>query len=294
VTFLETLNSGRVLLMDGGMGTELQKRGLSAGENATAWNLLHPERVSAVHEAYLAAGAEVCLTNTFLANDRGLSHTLREARLQDLWRAAYDLIGDRAFRIAALGPDANDPIREFSASNGVFVMTQCDEAQPHRCVHFPHAILLETYSTPRVRYALARLRGDVPLLLSLSYRRDNRGKLTTISGHAPEWFAARARKYGVSALGVNCGRDIGLDDIVEIVRRCRRATDLPLFARPNAGTPRRVGKRWVYPLTPGAMAARLPELLEAGVSMIGGCCGTTPEHIAALRPVVERWNTARR
>lgn len=67
-------------------------------------------------------------------------------------------------------------------------------------------------------------------------------------------------------------------------------TDLPLFARPNAGTPSRLGDRWVYPHTPHAMAARLSELLEAGVRMIGGCCGTTPEHIAAIRPVIDDWN----
>jgi len=92
------------------------------------------------------------------------------------------------------------------------------------------------------------------------------------------------------ALGVNCGRDIGMEDVIEIIRRYRNVTDLPLFARPNAGTPKRVGKRWVYPHTPAAMAARLPELLEAGVAMLGGCCGTTPEHIAAFRPIVEQWN----
>ena len=97
-------------------------------------------------------------------------------------------------------------------------------------------------------------------------------------------------EIGVSALGVNCGRDIGMDDIIEIVRRYRQVTDLPLFARPNAGTPVCEGDRWVYPLTPAEMARRLPELLEAGISMVGGCCGTTPEHIAAMRPVVEQWN----
>ena len=81
-----------------------------------------------------------------------------------------------------------------------------------------------------------------------------------------------------------------MEDVIEIIRRYRNVTDLPLFARPNAGTPKRVGKRWVYPHTPAAMAARLPELLEAGVAMLGGCCGTTPEHIAAFRPIVEQWN----
>ena len=91
-----------------------------------------------------------------------------------------------------------------------------------------------------------------------------------------------ARGYDIAALGVNCGRDIGMDETIEIVRRYRDHTDLPLFARPNAGTPKQKGKRWVYPQSPEMMAERLPELLEAGVSMVGGCCGTTPDHIAAI------------
>jgi 5-methyltetrahydrofolate--homocysteine methyltransferase len=122
------------------------------------------------------------------------------------------------------------------------------------------------------------------------FRRDESGNLTTFSGHTTEWFARRARNYGVAALGVNCGREIGLDEILAILRRYRQVTDLPLFARPNAGTPRRVGNRWVYPLTPEQYAARLPELLATGVAMVGGCCGTPPAHIAALRPIVAAWN----
>jgi methionine synthase I (cobalamin-dependent) len=159
------------------------------------------------------------------------------------------------------------------------------------------AILLETCSTPRVRWAVKRLTlfpKRWPVLLSLTFRKDARHGLTTISGHTPEWFARRAKDYGIAALGVNCGRDIGMDDVIEIVRRYRSMTDLPLFARPNAGTPTRDGDRWVYPHTPEMMAAKLPELLEAGVGMVGGCCGTTPAHIAAFRPVIDEWNARHR
>ena len=85
----------------------------------------------------------------------------------------------------------------------------------------------------------------------------------------------------------------GMDEVIEVIRRYREDTDLPLFARPNAGTPTRIDHRWVYPWTARDLAERLPELLEAGVSMVGGCCGTTPEHIAAFRPVVDGWNSRR-
>jgi 5-methyltetrahydrofolate--homocysteine methyltransferase len=293
--FLDVLRSGRVLLMDGAMGTELQKVGLGPGENTAAWNFLYPEKVRAVHQTYLSAGAEVLLTNTFLHGCDSFKATLESAGHAapdwgKKWRQAYELTGSTiAYRLAAIGPAAGPPGgREFDRLIRVFV--------PHwgrdlADTHTPDAILLETCSTPRVRYALAHLRIQAPLrlLLSLTYRSAG-GKLVTSSGHPPEWFARRAKTYGVAALGVNCGQNIGLDEIIEIVRRYRQETDLPLFARPNAGTPTRVGDRWSYPLTPEEMAGRLPELLEAGVCMVGGCCGTTPAHIAACRPVVDAWN----
>jgi methionine synthase I (cobalamin-dependent) len=318
-TLLNTLRSGRVLLMDGAMGTELQKLGLAEGENGAAWNALYPERVRAVHEAYRAAGAEVFLTNTFLANHvislietfaRALqSPTFLDESTRALleligpeswgkvfrsdviaWKNAFDVIGEKAgFRLANLGPvSSTDAVLEFGDLQQVY--------KSSRFYRLADAILLETCSTPRGRYVIRRLRRDCmpPILLSLTYVRNDAGRLVSCSGHGPEWFARRAAAWGVAALGVNCGRDIDMDDVIEIIRRYRSVTEVPLFARPNAGTPKKVRKRWVYPLMPKEMAARLPELLEAGAAMVGGCCGTTPEHIAAMRPVVEQWNRRHR
>jgi 5-methyltetrahydrofolate--homocysteine methyltransferase len=289
--FLEALRSGRALLMDGAMGTELQKAGLRDDENGTAWNLLHPERVRAVHQAYRDAGAEVCLTNTFMANAANLDDAFPDPICRDeFWRAGRDLIaptGARVFRLTSIGPVAGRPTaREFDQLCYLF-------AQSSTMYDGADGIVLETCSSPRAAYAIQRVRKDAgkrPILLSLTYRHDRGGKIVTFSGHAPEWFARRARQYGLAALGVNCGRDIGMDDVIEIVLRYRAMTDLPLFARLNAGTPTRKGRRWVYPLTPKRMAARLPELLDAGASMVGGCCGTTPAHTAACRPVLDAWN----
>jgi 5-methyltetrahydrofolate--homocysteine methyltransferase len=295
--FLDALKSGRVLLMDGAMGTELQRVGLREGENASKWNRLHPDRVRAIHRAHLDAGAEVHLTNTFLIN-AGVPGRPPDGLLAVPWQQAFELIGPAApYRVAAVGPVAGDPSgREFHHLGWFRVPNHCTEYRRHECCHDPDAILLETCSSPRVRFALKRLlrKGKRrPLLVSFTYQRDDRGRLVTASGHSPEWFARRAKDYGADALGVNCGRDVGMDEIIEVVRRYRDATDLPLFARPNAGTPRREGDRWLYPESPETMAARLPQLLEAGVCMVGGCCGTTPAHIAAFRKVVDEWNARR-
>jgi 5-methyltetrahydrofolate--homocysteine methyltransferase len=286
--FLQALHSSRVLLMDGAMGTELQRAGLQPPESGEAWNLTHPERVRAVHQAYGEAGARVWLTNTFQANRAALSRAGIAPQLQAILRSAvdhayYPPLGQ--FVVLALGPNVSERGVEFEDLKDLRDLKIIDPLLD--------AILLETCSSPRVRWAIKRLAlfpTRRPMLLSLTFLRNTQQQLTTIGGHPPEWFAARAAKWGVAALGVNCGRDIGMDDIIEIIRRYRAVTDLPLFARPNAGTPAKRGNRWIYPHTPEAMAARLPELLEAGASMVGGCCGTTPEHIAAFRTAIDAWN----
>jgi methionine synthase I (cobalamin-dependent) len=130
----------------------------------------------------------------------------------------------------------------------------------------------------------------LPVLLSWTFRRDRNGMIRTAKGASPGACAQRSGKLDIAALGVNCGRDIDMDDVIRIIREFRDHSDLPLFARPNAGTPHRVGDRWVYPCSPAEMPAHLPELLESGIAMIGGCCGTTPLHIAAFRPIVAAWN----
>jgi 5-methyltetrahydrofolate--homocysteine methyltransferase len=280
--FLNGLHSGRVLLMDGAMGTQLQRLGMGPDECGEAWNIKRARSVRAVHDAYVAAGAEVLLTNTFQANLSHLAHFGLEDRLEEIISNAVQLArkaaGQGRFVLGDIGPltalgDFKELTRVITALDGV------------------DGILFETWSHPRVLSALAYafhrvVEVETPLLLSLSYQRTPSGRLVTISGHAPETFARHAEHHGVAALGVNCGRDIDMDDIIEIIRRYRAETALPLFARPNAGTPTKQGEQWLYPHTPETMAARLPELLEAGVSMIGGCCGTTPEHIAAFHSVL--------
>jgi 5-methyltetrahydrofolate--homocysteine methyltransferase len=273
--------------MDGAMGTELQRASLKHGEYGELWNLTEPDRVRTIHQAYVDAGAQCLLTNTFQANPAALAKHGKSEHLEAINRSALQLArsvaGPHRFVLADIGP-VNEEWRKQSLTQVVQSLCGAD------------AVLLETHSDVHalwaVKYAcLPCLEGEeVPVLLSVTYLRTAQGILTTQGGQPPEVYGRLARQYGVAALGVNCGRDIGLDDIIEIVSRYRRVTDLPLFARPNAGTPVRVADGWVYPKTPEEMASRLPALLEVGVSMVGGCCGTMPAHIAAFRPVVDEWN----
>jgi 5-methyltetrahydrofolate--homocysteine methyltransferase len=290
--YFQALHSGRVLLMDGAMGTELQHVGMGPDECCESWNARRAGVVRAVHDSYTAAGAEVLLTNTFQANPVNLARFGQEDRLEEINRNAVRLArmaaGRSRYLLGGIGPIlAPDGRTEFTDYKALgCVLAALDGVD---------GFLFETCSSPRalsaVQYAFHRLAEvETPLLLSLSYQRPHGGRLVSLSGHAPETFARHAERHGVAALGVNCGRDIGMDDIIEVIRRYRAETDLPLFARPNAGTPTKQGEQWIYPHTPEEMAERLPELLEAGASMIGGCCGTTPAHIAAFRTVIEAWN----
>lgn len=283
--FLKALHSGRVLLMDGAMGTELQRAGIGAGECYELWNRTHADRVRAIHRAYVAAGAEVVLTNTFQANPSHLARFGLEEGLEEINRSAVSLArreaGRSRFVLASIGPILDPSQRtEFADFQALArMLVSLEDADGY---------LLETCSSPQwltaVRYAFHRVvEVDTPLLLSLTYRRTASGRLVTHSGHAPETFARHAENHGIAALGVNCGCDVGMDDIIEVICRYRAETALPLFARPNAGTPTKQGERWNYPHTPQAMAERVPELVKAGASMVGGCCGTTPEHIAVFR-----------
>lgn len=289
--FLEALHSGRVLLMDGAMGTELQRAGLAPGACGELWNLTHPEKVRQIHEAYLAAGAECLLTNTFQSNPAALARHGVADRMAAINEAALPLArsaqGGKPFVLASIGPiGVNKSAAELADRNVLRLVIGT--------LLTADAVLLETWSDPAALLTLPQM-SEPPMLLSVTYehREGAERGLWSHSGHPPEWFALQAKKFGVAALGVNCGRDVDMDDVIEIVRRYRTVCDLPVFARPNAGTPTRAGKRWAYPRTPAQMAEHLPELLEAGARMVGGCCGITPAHIAELRPIVERWNGRR-
>jgi 5-methyltetrahydrofolate--homocysteine methyltransferase len=280
MSFLSALSAGSVLPMDGAMGTRLQAAGLGPAECGPWWNVARPAEVRRIHQEYLAAGARVLLTNTFQSNPIALARHGLDDRLEEINARAVELArrapGGARFVLGDVGPILSPGRYEEFADRAAL-------ARMIESLDGVDGLLLETCSTPAalaaVEFALHRvgLAGEVPLLLSLSYRVEA-GEPVTASGHRPEMFARHAARHGVAALGVNCGRDIDLPTIAAVLRRYRQETDLPLFARPNAGTPRPDGS---YPLTPEALATGLPALIEAGAVMVGGCCGTTPAHVAA-------------
>ena len=284
---VEALHSGRVLVMDGAMGTELQRLGLRDDECSALWNITHPEQVAAVHAAYLEAGAEVLLTNTFLANPEQLSRYGWQDRLSEIWQAAIQnariFTNPAPLLLADLTPNKDNRPRDRFRVAGLSQVVD--------------GLLVETVT-------LAQLRGlatwswyiqhdapPLPFVMSIAFQRPQAtSNLYLMARSAAEDVDDL---MGAFALGANCGCDTDMDDLLDIIRVWRDYTDLPLVIRPNAGTPTRTANGYTYPRSPEYMADKLWPLLEAGVTMVGGCCGTTPAHIAAFRRVVDEWNAKR-
>jgi methionine synthase I (cobalamin-dependent) len=271
------LRSGKVLVMDGAMGTELCRLlKAPALECGDALNGRIPTLTQSIHRSYLDAGAEVLLTNTFQANPVELARCGLGDCLHSIWNAAIGLAHldhpQPHFVLADVGP-----IEDLTPETARVILAECVGVD---------GVLLETWSSLDALKRFVDRPLVLPLLVSFTFHRT--GDLMTFTGARPEQCARAAKQFGAAALGANCGKEIGMTDLLEIVQRYQAACDLPIFVRPNAGSPDKSG--WRYPRSPETMAAALVPLLEAGIAMIGGCCGTTPEHIRAFRDVVDAWN----
>jgi 5-methyltetrahydrofolate--homocysteine methyltransferase len=273
--FIQALRSRRVLLMDGAMGTQIQAAGIEKNACYEAWNLTHPEKVKAIHRAYVKAGATVLLSNTFQANPAHLArHHLEEQLtliIEEGLRLARSVVPPNGFVLAAFGPLVKTTIKVVRP-----MLAACSLAD---------GILLETLANPSDAAVFAGVNRSTqgskkPLLVAFNYDAQTQ---RTLANWPPEYCARAAAEMGANAVGVNCGINLTMEGCAAILREYWAATSLPLFARPNAGTPTEDGK---YVESAEKMAASLPLLLQAGAVMVGGCCGTTPEHIAEFGKVV--------
>ena len=268
----------RIVLLDGAMGTQLQARGLAPGELPETWNLTRPEDVQAIHEAYLAAGADVVTTNTFGAN--ALKYGEDAAAVVragvEIARAAVRKAG-RGLVALDLGPTGRllRPYGDLDFADAVALYAQAAEAG--RAAGADLA-LVETMSDAYELKAavLAAKEAGLPVLATVTL--DEAGRL--LSGADVQVVAALLEGLGVMAMGMNCG--LGPREMLRQMAALRAATDLPLLVQPNAGLPREEGGVAHYNVSPEEFAAAMAEICGAGAWMVGGCCGTTPAHIAAM------------
>jgi 5-methyltetrahydrofolate--homocysteine methyltransferase len=283
---LEKLKTGP-LLWDGGMGTQLQDRGLPPGDSPEQFNESHPEVVAAIHREYFDAGADGVETNTFGANRIGLSRYDLDGKAAHLNRLAAQIARSACPRgkwvAGSIGPTG-----QFPEPYGTCSLAEMYDAFAEQAVALREGgadfFLVETMVDLReaaeaVKACLGE--GGLPVILSVTFNQVPAG-FRTLTGASPRDACQALLKLGVSALGTNCSNS--MDAMVEVTRELRaESRHVPLSVMPNAGLPEMIEKKAVYPHTPEKMAGKLQALLEAGAGIVGGCCGTTPEHTRAFR-----------
>jgi homocysteine S-methyltransferase len=285
-TLRDLISDGRVHVVDGAMGTMLYSRGVFVNVCYDELNLTQPKLVQGVHEEYVHAGAELLETNTFGANPVKLAGYGLAERTEDINRAAAHLarnaakdhalvlgaIGPLGIRIEPFGPTSRDEARDYFA-----------RAAHGLAEGLVDGFILETFSDlEELHQALlaARATADLPVIAQMTVSEDG----STAFGTDAETLARALTDWGADVVGLNCSTGPAM--MLDAIERMARATDRPLSAQPNAGLPRSVGDRRIYLSSPEYMANYARRLIQAGVRFIGGCCGTTPEHIRKIRQVV--------
>ncbi len=292
---------GRVLVGDGAMGTQLQAAGLEPGGCGEAWNLTRPERVLAIHRGYVEAGSDCLITNTFGGSRIMLERHGHAADAAAINRAgvriAREALGGRmGFVLGDMGPFGGlmEPYGEVPRERVVEAFREQAEALVSAGAD---AIIVETQTSLEelgLAVEAARKAGAPCIIGSLAFDVILEGsELSTMMGVRPEEAGEFLRDAGAHVAAANCGSGVDVGWAARAVERFRRACSLPTMAQPNAGLPVLEKMKVVYRQTPPEMAARLPELLAAGASIVGACCGSTPEHIRLFRKIVDRHLEAR-
>ncbi len=287
-TFDKALVNERILLLDGAWGTEFFQRGLMPGCPPDEWNLTHPEIVKEITADYLAAGARVILTNTFGANRFRLEpHGLSE-RVAEINRKAANLarevVAENALLAGDIGPTARFlALGEVTVEELNRVFSEQARALAEGGVDLIVVESMTDVEEMAVAVAAAVKETNLPVVASMTYNRTPHG-YRTMMGNPPEVCVKKAEQAGAAVVGANCGS--GIEDYVPLAPILRGLTSLPLWVKANAGIPQIVGGKVSYPLTASQYAAFVPSILEAGVSLIGGCCGTSPSFVREMGKVI--------
>ena len=281
---------GQILIFDGAMGTMLQQRGLAPGQSPEELNLTMPDVVESVHLDYLRAGADIVITNTFGGSRLKLQEYKLENRVAEINRRAVEIArgacrkAGHGLVAASLGPTGHfvSPVGDTSFDEMYAIYLEQAEAIASAR---PDYFLLETFSDlGEMRAALLACRDagneQIPVICSMTYTNGR-----TLTGVSPAVAAVTLEAMGASVIGCNCSG--GPDELQQVVEELSRYTELPLVAQPNAGLPLMVDGKVQYPLGAEQFADEMKKFLPYQVAFLGGCCGTTPQHIAGLKAAVQ-------
>ncbi len=288
LSFTELLAERGVLIADGATGTNYQERGLEPGVAPEEWLFDSPERVIALHRAFVDAGADLILTCTFGATGLRLADTPLAGRAAEVNRRAVELAreaaGGRALIAGSLGPTGqlceplgpltiDDAARAYEEQAGALTEGGAD------------LLVLETFFA--LEETLAAVEGvrrasDLPLIVSFSFDQGTH----TMMGLSPTDAVNAVRELDLAAVGANCGRSLTDMDVV-VDELLAAAGELPVWVKPNAGIPRIVADAVVYDADPAMLASRAQRYVDRGARIVGGCCGSTPEHVGAIAQAIK-------
>ncbi len=287
-SILNALAAGQVIVCDGAMGTQLQARGLTAGTMPELWNAEHPEVLAAIHSDYLQAGARIVTANTFGGNRARLAGAGLADRLAELNRKGVELAraaaDGRAWVAGDVGPTGQllEPYGELSVADAEDIYREQVAVLAEAGADLIFVETMSDIEEALCAVRMARAHTTLPVFCTFAF--NARGR--TMMGLRPGDAARRAADAGAHGVGANCGE--GPDAVLAALTGMREAVDLPLIAQPNAGIPQvsaesgRCTQRTVWNITPEQLAVHARAFVEAGARVVGGCCGTGPEHIAAI------------
>lgn len=277
------LASGRVLIADGATGTMLMAAGLPAGMAPEIWNVEAPVQIMALHQTYLEAGSQIILSNSFGGSPIKLAKHGLQDRTVELNQAAAKLArqaaGDRAYVAGDIGPTGElmEPLGPLTPDTAFEAFKIQAEALVEGGVD---ALWIETMSDleeARAAVLAAKQVTQLPVFCSLSFGLKSRTMMGVSAGQA----ANELWPLGLSAIGANCGE--GLDMIPDVLRQINEAVPgAVMIVKPNAGLPRMVGNETIYDVGPAEFSRQMQSFIELGARILGSCCGSNPEYIAAL------------
>jgi 5-methyltetrahydrofolate--homocysteine methyltransferase len=283
---LDKLKQNSILLSDGAWGTFLQEKGLRPGECPELWNVTHRSEVFDIAESYLRAGSDIIETNSFGGSIFKLSQYGLEDRVSELNQAAAaisrEAAGNDRYVAGSVGPSGKmliiGDVTEDELYDGFCQQVTALEKGG------ADIIIVETMSAideASLAVRAARENTKCTVIVTMTFSGDNNGAFRTMMGVSPEEMVISMKEAGAHIIGSNCGN--GIEDMISIVKAIRTIDkSIPVMIQANAGIPEYIDGKTVFRESPEMMASYIPELIKAGASIIGGCCGTTPEHVRAM------------
>lgn len=289
-SLLKVLKTGKVLISDGAWGTLLQRRGLQPGECPELWNISHRTDVLSIARSYVDAGADIILTNSFGASPPKLKHYELDDRTAEINQAAAaisrEASGEKGFVLGSMGPTGvilmMGEVPEETLYQGFCIQAKALEkgGVDGVCIETMSALDEACLAVRAVKESTS-----LEIACTFTFERTVSGDFRTMMGVSPSEIVGALIEAGADIIGTNCGN--GFDGMVDIVEEIRRIdSKIPVLVHANAGKPVVQDGKTVFPETPEMMAAKVDKLIHVGANIIGGCCGTTPDHIRALTKAI--------